>query len=73
MREIEAEALLSAIDEAVDKDQVILMSGELLREWLLNPDLIKDSDLVMRLVDTVIRSAGENSRLMSILQLHCNA
>jgi len=57
------------IDRAVDKDQAILLSGEILRAWLGNPEKLKlSSGTARKLVDSIIRCADENSRLVSSLQ-----
>lgn len=54
------------VDRAVDKDQIILISAELLKNSLLGGEEL-DREQVASLVDSVMKCANENSQLITSL------
>ena len=65
--ECPSEQVNSVLDRAIDKDQAILISAELIKQGLLGNEK-RDLSEMIGFADAVIRCADENSRLVLSLR-----
>jgi hypothetical protein len=56
------------VDKAVDRDQVMLIAGEAIRDWFTEHPDAEDSEKMVALAESVIRCSRENSKLVAFLQ-----